>query len=121
MADYIPKFPAGPVVTFTASADVTGGRVVAVTGDRTVAQAGADSAASVGVAARDAKNGEQVAVYVLPGAVHKLVASAAIAAGARVITATAGKVATIGAGVNAVGLALTAASAADDVIEVLGY
>jgi hypothetical protein len=34
MADYLPKFKPGQAVTFTASADVTGGRLVAVTGNR---------------------------------------------------------------------------------------
>lgn len=121
MPDYLPKFPAGPVVTFSASAAVTGGRVVAVSGARTVAHAGVDSAAVVGVAARDAASGEPVAVHLLPGAVHRLVASGAIAAGARVATAADGTVSTIGAAVNAAGLALTSAAAAGDVIEVLGY
>ncbi|QUY60890.1 capsid cement protein [Gulosibacter molinativorax] len=119
MADYIPKFPAGAVVTLTTSADVTGGHVVELSAAGTVAHAAADSAKVVGVAARDSKSGEQVAVFVGKGTVHRLVASAAIAAGAKVITATGGKVATIGAGTNPVGLALTAATNADDVIEVL--
>lgn len=119
MADYIPKFPAGAVVTLSASADVTGGRVVALTGAGAVAHAGADSSAVVGVASRDAKSGESVAVFVGKGTVHRLVASAAVTAGAKVTTAAAGKVATLGAGTNSLGLALTAATDADDVIEVL--
>lgn len=119
MADYLPKFKPGEAVTFTASAAVTGGRLVVVTGDRTVGPAGADSAAVVGVAAFDAASGEPVTVFTRAGGVQRLTASAAIAAGARVISASAGKVATIGAGANALGVALEAASADNDVIDVL--
>ena len=50
MADYLPKFKPGQSVTFTASAEVIGGRLVVITGDRTVGPAGADSSAVVGVA-----------------------------------------------------------------------
>lgn len=119
MAGYIPKFGIETVVTFTAGATVTGGRVVAVTGDREVSQAGADAAAAIGVAARDAKAGEQVSVFVGRGVVHRLPATAAITAGAKVATAAAGKVAPIGAATNVYGIALTSAAAADDVVEVL--
>lgn len=118
MADYLPKFNGGAVVTFTATAAITGGQVVAVNGVRSVAPAGADSGAIAGVAARDAKTGEQVAVFVGGGVVHKVVASAEITAGAKVTSATGGKVAPIGAGVNLFGIALTAAGA-DAVVEVL--
>ncbi|VXB75410.1 DUF2190 family protein [Pseudoclavibacter sp. 8L] len=119
MVDYLPKFLPGGAVTFTASAAVTGGRLVAVTGNRTVGPAGADSAAVVGVAGFDAPVGEQVTVYTRAHGVQQLTASAAIAAGAKVISAAAGKVATIGAGANPIGLALEAASADNDVIDVL--
>jgi hypothetical protein len=119
MADYLPKFKPGQSVTFTASADVIGGRLVAVTGNRTVGPAGADSAAVVGVASRDAKAGERVGVWTRAGGVHGLVASAAIAAGVKVSSAAAGKVQAIGATTNPIGLALEAATAADDVIDVL--
>jgi hypothetical protein len=51
--------------------------------------------------------------------VHPLVASGAIVAGAKVIPAVAGKVATVGAGTNTIGIALEAAAADLDVVDVL--
>lgn len=119
MADYLPKFKPGQAVTFTATADVIGGRLVAITGNRSVGPAGADSAVVVGVAGYDAVAGDQVTVYTRPGGVQALVASAAIAAGAKVISATAGKVATLGAGANPIGIALEAAALDLDVVDVL--
>lgn len=119
MADYIPKFKPGHAVTFKASAAVTGGRLVAVTGPRTVGPAGADSAAVVGVAGFDAAIGDDVTVFTRAGGVHSLVASAAIVAGAKVSSAATGKVQTIGSTTNPVGIALDAASADNDVIDVL--
>ncbi|WP_194385177.1 DUF2190 family protein [Microbacterium luteum] len=118
MADYLPRHTPGTAVTRTASAAVTGGRLVVASGADTVAHAGADAANVVGVAGFDAANGEAVTVYTRPTGVHPLVASAAIAAGAQVISAATGKVATIGAGENPIGIALTAASADNDVIDV---
>jgi hypothetical protein len=119
MADYLPKFKPGQAVTFKASAAVTGGRLVAATGDRTVGPAAADSAAVVGVAGFDAAIGEDVTVFTRAGGVQSLTASAAIAAGAKVSSAAAGKIQTIGATTNPIGLALTAAAADNDVIDVL--
>lgn len=119
MADYLPKFKPGQAVTFTASAAVTGGRLVDVTGDRSVGPAGADVADVVGVAGFDAAIGESVTVYTRAGGVQRLTANGAIAAGAKVISATDGKVATIGAGTNPIGIALEAAAADNDVIDVL--
>ncbi|MDN3309568.1 DUF2190 family protein [Microbacterium oryzae] len=119
MADYLPKFKPGQSVTFTASADVTGGRLVAITGNRTVGPAGADSAAVVGVAGFDAKAGERVTVFTRAGGVHPLTANGAIAAGAQVSSAASGKVQTIGTTTNPIGLALEAAAADNDVIDVL--
>lgn len=116
MADYLPKFES-KAITLTASADVTGGRLVVVTGALTVGPAGADSAAVVGVAGFDAKSGDSVTVYF--GSVQRLVASAAIAAGAKVVSAATGKAATIGANANPIGLALEPATADGDVIDVL--
>ena len=121
MADYLPKFT-GASATFTASAAITGGRLVAVAGSRLVSVAGADSAAVVGVAAFDVVTGDPVTVYTRPTGVHSLVASGAIEAGAKVISATAGKVATITTGtetgVNPIGIALQ--PAADlDVVDVM--
>jgi hypothetical protein len=117
--DYLPKFKPGQAVTFTASADVVGGRLVAVTGNRTVGPAGADSALVVGTAGYDAVAGEKVTVYTRAGGVHPLVASGAIVAGAKVISAAAGKIATLGAGANPIGLALESAAADLDVVDVL--
>lgn len=115
MTDYLPKFKPGQAVTYKASAAVTGGRLVEVTGNRTVAHAGEDSAKVVGVAGFDAAAGDDVTVYA--GGVQRLVASAAIEAGAAVTPADAGK-ATSG-GTNKIGTALEAAAAVDDVIDVL--
>jgi predicted RecA/RadA family phage recombinase len=118
MSDYIPAFKPGQAVTFKASAAVTGGRLVVVTGDRTVGPAGADAIA-VGVAGFDAAIGDDVTVFTAGGGVHPLAASAAVAAGAKVISAAAGKIATAGAGVNPIGIALQPAAADNDVIDVL--
>jgi hypothetical protein len=119
MADYLPKFKPGVAVTFTASSDVVGGRLVAVSGNRTVAPAPADSPAVVGTAGFDALAGEKVTVFTRAGSVHQLIASGAIAAGAKVTSAAAGKIATIGAGANPIGLALESAAADLDVVDVL--
>jgi len=119
MADYLPKFNSGKPFTLTASADVIGGRVLIASGAGTVSAAGADAANVVGVAGFDALSGEPVTVYPRSGGVHKLVASAAIVAGTKVISAAAGKIATIGAGVNPIGIALTAATVDLDVVDVL--
>lgn len=120
MSDYLPKFEASKPFTLSASAAVTGGRLVVVTGDRTVGPAGADAANAIGVAGFDGAIGDAVTIYPLPGTVHKLIASAAIAAGARIITAAGGKVATIGGGTNAIAVALVAAAADGDVVEAIG-
>ena len=122
MADYLPRYSSGAAVTLTASEAITGGRLVSVTGNRLVAQASADSAAVVGVAGYDAQAGDTVTIYTRPSGVHSLTASGAIEAGAKVISATAGKVATITTGtetgVNPIGIALQ--PAADlDVVDVL--
>lgn len=119
MSDYLPKHQPGQAVTFTASAAVTGGRLVAVTGDRTVGPAGADSATVVGVAGFDAAAGDLVTVFTRAGGVHRLTAAGAIAAGAKVASAAAGKAQTIGSLTNPLGIALEAASADNDVIDVL--
>ncbi|MFJ2518660.1 capsid cement protein [Cellulosimicrobium cellulans] len=105
MGDYVPLFE-GNARTFTADADVTGGQLVIVTGDRAVSTATADSAAVVGVAAFDAKDGDDVTVH--GGGVQRLIAAGAITAGARVAAAAGGKVSVTGE--NTIGLALTAAA-----------
>lgn len=121
MAGYLPKTAAGEPFTLMTSADVIGGRLVAVSGASTVAHAADDSALIAGVAGFDALSGEPVTIYPLPGSVQKLVASAAIAAGARVVAEDAGKIQTIAAKTNPFGIALTAATDPDDVIDVFCY
>jgi hypothetical protein len=116
MADHIHLFKPGAAVTCAASADVTGGRLVEISGDREVQHAAAASAKVFGTAARDVKSGDDV--LVLRGGIQELVASAAITVGARVAAAADGKVATVGADEPSVGLAVTAAAAADDLIQI---
>lgn len=113
MADYLPKHSSGKPFTATASAAVTGGRVLIVSGAGTVSHAGADAvpATLIGVAGFDAAIGESVTVYPLPG-VHVLTAGAPIVAGATLGTLAAGKV--DDAGTNKFAVALTAASADGD-------
>jgi len=111
MGDYVPKFAPGAAVTFTASADVIGGRLVEVSGDRMVAHAAADSDSIAGVAARDTKAGESVLVF--GSAVHRLIAADAIAAGGSVSAAADGKASA--AGSNKAGLALTSAAVGEEV------
>lgn len=119
MSDYLPTFKPGNAVTFTTSADVTGGRLVEITGDRAVAHAAADSTTAVGVAGFDTASGDRVTVFTRAGGVHGLTAAAAIAAGAGVAPAADGKIQTAGEGVTPIGLALAAATAADDVVDVI--
>lgn len=118
MSDYLPKIDAAGRHTLKTSADVIGGRVLAVSGASTVAHAAADSNVSIGVAAFDAKSGDRVTIHPR-GGVQRLTAADQIAAGARVATAAAGKVQTLGANVNAIGTALTAAAKADDILEIV--
>lgn len=106
MADYSPLFTPGLDVTFTATAPVTGGRLVEITGDRSVAHATADSAKVAGIAAFDAATGELVTVH--SGGVQRPIADGAIAAGDRVAAAADGKVAT--GTTNTIGLALAEAA-----------
>jgi hypothetical protein len=119
MTGYLPKIAAGEPFTLATSADVTGGRLVAVSGSQTVAHAADDSAVIAGVAGFDALSGELVTIYPLRGSVQRLVASAAIAAGARVVAEDLGKIQTIAAKTNPIGIALEAAAADGDVIDVL--
>lgn len=109
MSDYLPKFKPGQAVTYTASANVTGGQVVEVTGDRTVGPAGAGSVKFVGVAAHDAKTGAPVTVF--SGGVQRPLASGAVDAGDNVVCAAGGKVVTanVAAGTS-VGIAVSTAA-----------
>lgn len=111
MGDHVERYAPGPI-TEEASAAVTGGRLVEFTGDRTVGPAAAASNVVAGVALRDAALGQKVAVD--HDGTHKLRASAAIAAGQRVIAAANGEVAPAGAAPDArqvVGFAREAAGA----------
>lgn len=115
MTAYLPKFKPGQAVTFTASADVVGGRIVEVTGDRQVAHAAAASGKVVGVAGFDVASGDSVTVF--SGGVQRLTAASAIAAGDRVAAAATGKAAPVTASEPALGIALEAGSA-EDVVDV---
>lgn len=128
MADYTPRFKPGEAITQTASAAITGGRLVAVSGNGTVATAAADSNKVVGVAANDvAASGDKFLAYTLRGGgVHKLVASGAITAGDGVVADTGGKVktaptslATAAAAGTLLGIALTTTAADGDICDVL--
>ena len=116
MTDYLPKHVPGVAVTLAASAEVTGGRLLAVSGAGSVAAAGAASTFVAGVASRDVKTGDTVGVYPL-GGVHRLTAAGAIPAGTVVAAAADGKIAATGD--MKIGVALAAAAADGDVIDVL--
>jgi Uncharacterized conserved protein (DUF2190) len=117
MSQHVRLFEPGSGVTFAVAAAVTGGQLVAVTAARAVSPTSGSTPAWVGTAAFDAEIGEKVTV--LPGGVQRILASGAIAVGAKVIPAAAGKVATLGAGdaTHAVGIALTAGT--DVPVEIL--
>jgi hypothetical protein len=119
MADYVPIFKPGTDITQMVGATaVVAGNLVALSAANTVIPTTAATAAWLGVATTDAAIGAKVGVT--SGGVQELVASAAIAVGALVVAAAAGKVATIGAGTfdQVVGLAMTAAAANNDKIRV---
>lgn len=119
MADYVPVFKPGADITMTAGAAITGGELVVVSAANTVIKSAGANAAWLGVATQDVASGEKVAVTC--GGVQELTAGGAIAAGANVISAAAGKVVTIGSETNygrVVGTALTAAASDGDKIRV---
>ena len=115
MADHLPKFKSGQAVTFGATAAITGGQVVEVSGNRTVAPAGAASAKAIGTAGHDVASGGKLVVH-LAGPVDTAKAAAAVLAGAKVEAGAAGTVQTATTGL-VLGIALTAAADAGDVIE----
>ena len=116
MADHLPKFKPGQAVTFTAGGTITGGNVVEVgAANRTVVVAGAASAKAIGTAGHDAIVGDKLVVH-LAGPVDTAVSAAAIALGAKVEAAAAGKIQTATTGL-VLGIALTAAGAGDVVVE----
>jgi len=95
MAEYLPIRTPGDALVSTASATITGGKLVAVSGNGTVATAGANALNWVGVAAFDAVSGDTVTVYA--GGVQELTAAGAITAGDLVVAAASGNVATLAA------------------------
>lgn len=116
MADHLPLFKPGQAVSFTATTAITGGRVVEVTGNRSVGTAPAASAKAIGTAGHDAAIGDQVVVH-LAGLVDTAPAAAAVAAGALVEAAAAGKVQTATTG-RVLGITLNAATAADQLVQI---
>lgn len=117
---YLPAFRPGDVVTFDVTTAVLAGRVVQLgTADRSVAPAGAASTTLVGVAGHDAAVGDKVAVE-LGKAIDLIPCAAAVARGAKVEAAAAGKVQTVTTG-TAFGLALNTTTAADQLVYVLRY
>lgn len=110
MVEYLPLFRPASTLTFSVTTAVTGGQPVEVgAADWSVAPAGAASLKVVGIAAHDAAVGDKVTVEV-NRPVHEVLASGAVARGAKVEAAGTGKVRTATTG-QAIGLAL--ASAAD--------
>lgn len=117
MADYVPLYLPGQSVTGTASATITGGKLVYVSGDGTVANTGSASNIPIGVAATDAASGASVG-YFGRGTVHRLTASGGITAGAVVEADAAGAAASHTVGTNdarVFGIALTTAADGESV------
>ncbi|MCU1515336.1 MAG: hypothetical protein JWQ75_57 [Pseudarthrobacter sp.] len=109
MGQYLPLFRPGQTVTFDVTTAVTGGTPVEVgSADRSVAPAAAGSNKYVGIAGHDAAVGDKVTIEVAKP-IHLLIALGAVARGAKVETAGAGKVRTLAAGTS-IGIALTAAA-----------
>lgn len=128
MADYIPIYKPGNDITQTVGVTaVVGGNLVMLSAANTVIPTTGISIAWLGVATQDAAVGAKVGVT--SGGVQELVASGAIAVGAQVTSAAAGKIASLAAVTTPtaadvtntraiVGVALTAAAADGDKIRV---
>ena len=110
MAEFLPTYKPGQALTLTASASVTGGKLVAVSGPNTVATAGSASTAVIGVAGFDAVLNDKVTVYA--GGVVEVTASGAVTAGSPVIAGAAGSVvaSALPPAGQQVGIALTTAA-----------
>lgn len=109
MGQYLPAFRPADTVTFEVTTAVTGGHPVQVgTVDRSVEPAEAASVTYVGVAGHDAAVGDKVTVEV-GKPIHLLTALGAVALGAKVEAAGAGKIRTATTG-TVIGLALTSAA-----------
>lgn len=120
MGQYLPAFRPGDTVTFDVTTAVVGGRYVEVgTADRSVAPAGAASLKVVGVAGHDAAIGDKVTVE-LSKAIDLVPCAAAVARGAKVEAAAAGKVQTATTG-QVIGLALNTTTAGDQSVYVLRF
>lgn len=94
MADYVPVYQAE--ASFTTSAAVTGGTMAIVSGNGTVGPSGAGAANVIGVFGHDAASGGRVTVF-LRGPVHEVANSGGVTAGAQLVSAAAGKVASLAA------------------------
>ncbi|GAA4117444.1 hypothetical protein GCM10022215_18090 [Nocardioides fonticola] len=117
MPDYLPLHLPGAAITRTASAAITGGKLVYVSGSGTVAMTAGASSIPVGVASTDAASGDPVVIFGR-GTVHRLTASGTVTAGDTVEAAAAGAVATHTIGTNdarVVGVALTTATTGNPV------
>jgi hypothetical protein len=116
MAEYQAKFDGGICTSRTMTGTVTGGQLITTAG----VTAGANATDWLGVVGYDGVSGDLRPVF--RGSVQRLTASAAIAAGAKVKCAAAGKIVTHVSGTDAperlVGTALEAATADGDVIAV---
>src|SRR4051794_21368234 len=91
MGDYLPKYPEGDAFPLAITGAVTGGRLVTAAG----VHAGANARDWLGVASRDAVNGDRITVYT--GNVQRLIATGAITKGDLVVCAAAGTVSTLAA------------------------
>lgn len=82
MAEYLPVFQPGQLITLVAGEAITAGTPVkaSTTADNTVLIATAGTALCIGVAARDAASGEDILIYGR-GAVHLLLAEGAVTRG----------------------------------------
>lgn len=119
MSDYIPVYTPANTFTSTASATVTGGQVLEVSGSGTVAATSGTSAKVIGVAAHDAAANALVTVHGR-GKVHASVASGGISAGAQVVSAADGKVASLAASGTSGNAAADINTAANNARSVLG-
>lgn len=116
------NFAGSKPLSFKAAGAILANRLLKLTAENTVDLATAITDNIIGVSLNAAAAGEYVDVLTTPGAKAKVTASAAIAVGAQVMPAAgaAGKCATAaGATAKSCGIALTAAAADGEVIEVL--
>lgn len=94
MGDWLPRFSYEKPVPMTTSAAVTGGQLVYISGNGTVAPTSGASTLAFGIAAMDdAIGGNVITVY--RACIGTIAASGSIAAGAAIIPAASGAVATI--------------------------